>query len=249
MSAHLHWLEVIGRCRFWLAQSLEDSPRQQVSDTECHRHVLIMNCSLQYACDTLDAVTTELLARRPLQAAVLVRTLFELAVRLRWASVNDDGWRRLAAYWVRQHEKSLKEVDQTHLCGEAADRRNGLLEDYGAFLEEVTSPQPAQFDQVLDQTSQEIDGRNNRNWSGTLYNGYRDLCRYAHANMTVCAGGVPFSDVGKVLLCNVCFATVQFVEAARRALGDTFSEGDLDEIYALPGLVDECLWNPEGLDV
>jgi len=249
MSASLHWLEVHGRCRSWIEGIVGKVPSPEDLAPKAVPCGVLMQCSLRYASDTLDAIATELLAGRPLQAGVLTRTVFELAVRVRWASLHDEGWRRLAAYWVRKHKQSLEKLVKGYCDAEVVCRVDQALEDYRAFLKDVSCPQPGDFSQVLRQMVEKVEGGKNSEWSGLLYNGYRDLCRYAHANMTVCAGGIPTPEIGVVLLNNVAYATIQFVEASRAAFDVAVSEGQLDQLYSLPGLVDECVWKPEIQDV
>jgi len=242
----VHWLEVIGRCRSSLEGILDKAPdAPKDAPEEVHLIRLLIRLSLRYACDTLDAITTELLAGRPLQAGVLVRTLFELAIRIRWASLCDDGWMRLIAYWDEQHEKSLRAVNRGDLDAEATARVDKTLEDYKTFGGEGRPPQPSNFKDVLDEVVKKTDGVRNAEWSNCLYNGYRDLCRYAHANMTVCGGGIPIACIGRVLLAYVAYATIQFVEVSRSSFGFAVSEAQMDDLYRLPDLADKCKWGSE----
>jgi len=243
----VHWLiKVIGRCRSSLEGILDKAPD---APKDAPEEVHLIRFSLRYACDTLDAITTELRAGRPLQAGVLVRTLFELALRIRLASLYDDGWRRLIAYWFEQYGKSLRAVNRGDLDAEATARVDKAREDYETFRREGRSPQPSNFKDVLDEVVKEIDGDRNAEWSKCLYNGYRDLCRYAHANMTVCGGGIPIACIGRVLLAHVAYATIQFVEASRSSFDFAVSDAQmndlLDDLYRLPDLAMKCKWGSE----
>ena len=241
MPQPMSWLQVLALCRSWLAKMVADE------DPKPHELSLIMaKASLGYAHDTLDAVATELLAGRPLQAAVLVRTMFELAMRVRWASLFDDGWNRLVAYWVRQHEWCLNEVGKWCLDAATRERVEQSHEIYKTFLKDVACPQRREFDQVLAQVVEREDGSPNREWSGKLYTAYRDLCRYAHANMTACAGGIPLPEVGRVLLVSIAHSTVQFVKASCATFGATLSKEQLDELYGLVGCAFDSTWDSEG---
>ena len=231
---------LLADCASWLRVVRQRCDNAPVATEEGPvRPRVLMVCALDYACECVAAVQDELSAGRPLQAAALARILFEVAARVCWASLTDDGWARLMKYWIEEHKKPLNRV-QANPCGSTVKARasiEDLLHNYETWL---ASPEVASLPLCPDMRTllREIDdtvfGEAGRPQQGEgPYAGYQDLCRYAHANMTVCAGGVGVDKIGPLVATYVACATIQLVEAQARTFGAALDEASLDALYRL----------------
>ena len=199
----------------------------------------IIAFGLRFGLDTICCVTREIESDRPCHAAIVTRAFFELAARVRWAGLTNDGWNRLLAYWACEYKETANEALESD--GFAEHRQ--ALQDVVAFCEpddlKDVKPCPRGMREVLRQIEQALAGdscASGRRSGGVEYIGYRDMCRAVHANFSLCGGGIPTSELGHVVLANNLYATFWLTEAWGRFLNRDVEE----EVASLRRLLDAC---------
>jgi len=145
----------------------------------------VVLASIEFGCDTLQAVKLELERKRVVQAAVLVRPLFELAIRNAWASMKKDGWKILRRWWLKEEEKWAKDAYKTsELRGHADWVLHEVQREMAGLSGMKLAPSLEAMVQDMHRTGNESDpGR-------FIYTCYRELSQFAHANYRWLGGGI-----------------------------------------------------------
>ncbi len=103
---------------------LSDARLGSASDEAAIRHIIELH--LVFARDTIEIVAELLSKQRVSHARILLRSLFEVALAILWASHQKDGWKRLVADSAR---RDLEWAEKAKSCPGLADASRSVLND------------------------------------------------------------------------------------------------------------------------
>jgi len=182
----------------------------------------IVTVSLTFACKSLEAIVSELKYKRVVQAAILVRPVYEQSIRVLWACSEQGRWDRLCSNWLQGEIKWAGDAKEStpKLRQQAFD----CLQECKCLLARI----PAQgdvpkIDCMLRQLSHH--GLNSCDATTTkfYYQCYRELSQFAHGNYRWIGGHVRFAAIAQHVVILAIWSVCALMMAAHWLIGCDYS--------------------------
>lgn len=230
MSDQIIFCKILANCQEELRSAIEELGGKASEGSQITSPVrLILERSLQFGLQNMEAIIDQLNKGRKLQGMILTRPFLELAARVRWAS-REEGWQRLQTYWARELVKWAQRLEQFQSSPQMHQLGQEIKQQFEPVIRRGHSCQPD-----LNTVLKDLEGEGNDRRTSSYLGLYSIMSFAVHGHVAGLSGAI---GAWLLVVANV-YGTYMLVKAVRHALGVPFSESDEERFLGLVSAVRE----------